>query len=93
MVNRRRLLLRILNGSRNVAFSDFVNLIEGFGFRLSRVRRSHHIYVHPHVSELVNLQNVGGQVKPYQVRQTLKLVERYHLRLTDDASEGTEETP
>ena len=28
-MNRRRLLLRILNGSRNVAFSDFVNLIEG----------------------------------------------------------------
>jgi hypothetical protein len=29
MVNRRRLRLRILNGSRSVAFSDFVNLIEG----------------------------------------------------------------
>ena len=92
-MNRRRLLLRILNGSRNVAFSDFINLIEGFGFRLSRVRGSHHIYVHPHVSELVNLQEVSGQVKPYQVRQMLKLVERYHLQLTDDAREGTEETP
>ena len=33
-MNRRRLLLRIVNGSRNVAFSDFVNLIEGLGFRL-----------------------------------------------------------
>jgi predicted RNA binding protein YcfA (HicA-like mRNA interferase family) len=93
MVNRRRLLLRILNASRNVAFSDFVNLIEGFGFHLSRVRGSHHIFVHPDVPELVNLQNVGGQVKPYQVRQTLKLVELYHLRLTDDAGEGSEGAP
>ncbi len=59
-MNRRRLLLRILSGSRNVAFADFVNLIEGFGFRLSRIRGSHHIYVHPDVRELVNLQNVGG---------------------------------
>ena len=83
-MNRRRLLLRILNGSRNVGFGDFVNLIEGFGFRLSRVRGSHHIFVHTNVPELVNLQNVAGEVKPYQVRQVLKLVERYHLRLVDD---------
>lgn len=32
IVNRRRLLLRILNGSRNVAFAEFVNLIEGSDF-------------------------------------------------------------
>jgi hypothetical protein len=57
-MNRRRLLLRILNGSRNVRFSDFVDLIEGFGFRLSRVQGSHHIFVHPVVAELVNVQNV-----------------------------------
>jgi predicted RNA binding protein YcfA (HicA-like mRNA interferase family) len=76
-----------------VAFADFVNLIEGFGFRPSRIRGSHHIYVHPDIPELVNLQNVGGQVKPYQVRQTLKLVERYHLRLTDHVGEGSEGAP
>ena len=89
-MNRRRLLLRIVNGSRNVAFSDFVNLIEGFGFRLSRVRGSHHIFVHPAIPELVNLQEVGGQVKPYQVRQTLKLIERHRLRLMDDTDEDPE---
>jgi hypothetical protein len=93
VVNRRRLLLRILNGSRNVAFSDFVNLIEGFGFRLSRVRGSHHIYVHPALPELLNLQDVGSQAKPYQVRQALKLIERYHLRLIDEGESDTEEAP
>jgi predicted RNA binding protein YcfA (HicA-like mRNA interferase family) len=87
------MLLRILNGSRNVAFSDFTNLIEGFSFRLSRVQGSHHIYVHPEVPELVNIQEVGGQVKPYQVRQTLKLIERHHLRLIDDADDSTEGAP
>jgi predicted RNA binding protein YcfA (HicA-like mRNA interferase family) len=92
-VNRRRLLLRILNGSRNVAFSDFANLVEGFGFRLSRVRGSHHIYVHPGVQELVNLQDVGGQAKPYQVRQILKLIERYHLRLIDEGESDSEDAP
>ena len=84
-VNRRKLLLRILNGSRNLAFGDMVNLVEGFGFRLARVRGSHHIFTHPNVPELVNLQELGGKAKPYQVRQFLALVERHNLRLEDDA--------
>ncbi len=33
------------------------------------------------VDRLVNLQEVGGEAKPYQVRQFLKLVERYGVRL------------
>ena len=31
------------------------------------------------VKELMNLQDVEGVAKPYQVRQFLKLVERYNL--------------
>jgi predicted RNA binding protein YcfA (HicA-like mRNA interferase family) len=60
------------------------SLVEAFGFRLERVRGSHHIFIHPEVKEIVNLQNVKGQVKPYQVRQVLKIVERYALELGDD---------
>jgi hypothetical protein len=29
----------------------------------------------------VNLQNVGGQAKAYQVRQFLELIERYNLEM------------
>ena len=82
-MNRRKLLKRILSGSRNVRFDDFVNLVEGFGFRLSRVRGSHHIFEHPDVSEFLNLQSSKGEAKPYQVRQFLKLVEQYDLELED----------
>jgi predicted RNA binding protein YcfA (HicA-like mRNA interferase family) len=84
-MNRRRLLLRILNRSRNVSFDDMTNLVQGFGFRLVRTRGSHHIFSHPDVPELVNLQEVGGKAKPYQIRQFLKLVERYDLRLEDES--------
>ncbi len=42
------------------------------------------IFVHPNVPELVNLQNVNGQAKPYQIRQFIKLVERYNLPLGKD---------
>ena len=82
-MNRGRLLKRILEGSRNVGFADMTNLVEGFGFRLSRVSGSHHIFVHSKLPELVNLQDVQGQVKPYQIHQFLRLVERYNLRLNE----------
>ena len=60
-----------------------VSLVQGFGFRLSRVEGSHHIFIHPDMPELVNLQEVKGEAKPYQVRQFIKLVEKHNLRLED----------
>ena len=39
--------------------------------------------MHPTIPELVNLQDVGGQAKPYQIRQVLRLIERYNLKLED----------
>lgn len=85
-MNRRELLRRLARGATaNVAFDDMVDLVEAFGFRLSRIRGSHHIFVHPEIPELVNLQEVGGQAKPYQTRQFLRLVERHNLSLEEDA--------
>ena len=58
-------------------------MAEGFGFKLDRVSGSHHILVHPEIPELINLQNVKGKAKPYQVKQLLKIVEKYNLHLED----------
>ena len=80
---RRRLLQKLLSGSNNIRFAEAVACAEAFGFRLSRINGSHHIYVHDNVSELVNLQNVNGQAKPYQIRQLLRLIERYNLQMED----------
>lgn len=80
----RRLLARLVRGDlANVSFSDLRGLVESFGFELRRTSGSHHIFVHPDVPELLNLQDVREQAKPYQVRQFLRLVERYALRLED----------
>jgi hypothetical protein len=43
----------------------------------------HPEYVHADVPELVNLQNVNGQAKPYQVKQLLRLIERYNLQIEE----------
>jgi hypothetical protein len=39
--------------------------------------------VHPGIPELINLQNVKGEAKPYQVKQLLKAVEKYNLTLEE----------
>ena len=84
-MKRRKLLKRFSEGQlRNVAFGDMINMVEGFGFRLDRVSGSHHIFLHPAVQELVNLQEVKGETKPYQIRQFLRLIERYNLTLEDE---------
>jgi hypothetical protein len=84
-VNPRRLLARVARGENaNVSFSDMQRLVEAFGFELRRSSGSHHVYAHPDVRELVNLQEVRGQAKPYQIGQFLRLVERYALTLKDE---------
>ena len=81
-MNRRKLLKRLAEGAlSNVAFRDMLNLAEGFGFRVARVSGSHHILTHPAIPQIINLQEVRGQAKPYQIRQFLGLVERHNLIL------------
>jgi len=82
-MKREKILDKILSGSKNIAFADFVNLIEGYGFELSRTKGSHQIFKHKEIVELVNLQNADGQVKPYQIKQFLELIEKYNLILED----------
>ncbi len=80
-MNKRKLLRKLLSGSRNIRFEELTAVVEAFGFRLARISGGHHIYEHPAVTEIVNLQNVKGKAKPYQIRQFLELVEQYNLTI------------
>lgn len=85
-MDERKLLTRLSRGTvANVAFADLCSLAEGLGFELRRVRESHHVFTHPDIPQLINLQSVHGQAKPYQIRQLMRLVERYDLRLEDQS--------
>ncbi|MGG6269796.1 type II toxin-antitoxin system HicA family toxin [Leptolyngbya sp. AN03gr2] len=88
MTKKRKLLEKILNNQKNIDFEDMVTLVEAFGFSRSRVSGSHHIFEHPNIPELVNLQNRKGQAKPYQIRQFLTLIEQYSLTLEDSGEEA-----
>ena len=86
-MKKHKLLAKILAGSNNIRFSEAKTLVETFGFSLSRVKGSHHIFSHPDVEKVVNLQAVKGKAKPYQIKQFLALVETYNLSLESEEDE------
>lgn len=83
-MKKQKILEKVLSGQKNIKFNEMVTLIEAFGFSLARISGSHHIFHHPEIPELVNLQNKKGEVAPYQVRQILSLIEEYNLTLGED---------
>jgi len=80
-MKKAKLLKKLLSGSKNIKFSDASACAEAFGFHLSRINGSHHIFVHPEIDELLNLQDVKGKAKPYQIKQFLQLIEQYNLQI------------
>ena len=83
-MNNKKLLAKVLASPSNVRFAEMQHLVEAFEFRLLRISGSHHIYGKSGLAEQVNLQEVQGKAKPYQIRQFLKLVERYNFELKDE---------
>ena len=83
-MNKQKLLKQILNNQKNVKFNDFVTILEAFGFYCARTDGSHNIFKNTFVNEIINIQNVNGEAKPYQIKQFLALVEKYNLTLEDE---------
>ncbi len=82
-MSKRKLLKKALGSPANLRFEQVIQLAEGFGFKLARVSGSHHIFTHPKIAELVNLQDCDGKAKPYQVRQLLRIAEKNNLNIED----------
>ena len=82
-MNKRKLLKLILNNQKNVKFNDFVIILEAFGFLRARTEGSHHIFKNSSVREIINIQNINGEAKPYQIKQFFFLVEKYNLEMEE----------
>ncbi len=80
MLNRERLLQRILSGQTgaNIRFSELRNLLIRLGFE-ERISGSHRIFTMQGISDRINLQPTRGQVKKYQVEQVRKVFEKYGI--------------
>jgi len=82
-MNKRKLLQKLISISKNIRFNEATAIAEAFGFRQDRISGSYHIFLHPDLPELVNLQNVKGKAKSYQIKQLLKIIEKYNLHMED----------
>jgi len=65
---------------RNIRFGDFCRLIEWFGFIWKGGKGSHRTYFHSGIREIMDVQPLGGEAKPYQLHQLIRLVEHYQLK-------------
>ncbi len=79
-----KILLKLLGGSKNIRFEETCLLLQAFGFTLERINGSHHIFKRNSVAELINVQNVDGKVKPYQIKQILMIIEKYSLKFEEE---------
>jgi hypothetical protein len=78
--NERR-FFGIKNNPRSVRFRELEGAMVAYGFPLKRTSGSHHISPRAGIPQPLNIQDVRGMAKPYQVRQFLALVEKYELRI------------
>lgn len=64
--------------SQHVSYAEFAKSGYRLGFA-ERIKGSHHIFSHPDIEEILNLQPRGSLAKPYQVKQVRKVIIRYKL--------------
>jgi hypothetical protein len=84
-MNKQKLLKQILNNQKNVKFNDFVTILEAFRFARTRGEGSHNIFKHALVNEIINIQNINGEAKPYQIKQFFSIVEKYNLKMEENS--------
>lgn len=80
MSQYEKLLLCILSGTRDkgILFTDLRAVLDRLGFQC-RIKGDHFIYTKDGVEEIINIQPVGNQAKPYQVKQVRNVILKYQL--------------
>lgn len=70
---------KLKRNPKNVRFETICKAAIAFGFEFKGCKGSHRIFVKTGIREMLNFQNVKGKAKPYQVKQFLKIIEKYKL--------------
>ena len=66
---------------KGVSYRDLCKVCDTYFGKPRQSGSSHRIYKTPWPGDpRVNIQNVGGKAKPYQVRQVLAAIERLELK-------------
>lgn len=82
-MHKHKLLEDLKNNPKNIRFEKLCRIAEAFGFQFRGGKGSHRIYLRKDINEMLNFQNVSGKAKPYQVRQLIKIIDKYNLTEED----------
>jgi hypothetical protein len=79
-MDRRKELEELKANPNKVRFKRLCQIAESFGFESRKGRGSHRVFFRDGIFELLNFQNEDGWAKAYQVRQFIKVIEKYNLQ-------------
>ena len=83
-MKKQKLLDELKQRPKNMPFKRLCKIAEVFGFKFRGGKGSHRIFVREGIDEMLNFQNVNGKAKPYQVKQLIKVIDKYNLLEEDD---------
>ncbi len=75
MGKNSKLIEKILRGNsdNNIKFTDLCRLLLKLGFEV-RIKGSHHIFFKNGLHEIINIQEINGHSKAYQIRQIREII-------------------
>ena len=77
MTKREKLLAAIRANPKAVRFDDARMVAERLGFTHKGGQGSHRAFGRTDEPDLLNFQNHGGTIPPYQARQLTKMMDKY----------------
>jgi hypothetical protein len=77
MAKQDKLIEGLRNNLKGVRFNDACKIAEMIGFTRQGGKGGHQAYRRPGEPKLLNFQDRGGYIVPYQARQLLEMVEKY----------------
>jgi hypothetical protein len=77
MATRAKLIASVLSNAKNVRYADACKIAEWLGLVAKGQKGDHNAFARPGEVELLNFQDRGGMIKPYQARQLQKMIEKY----------------
>jgi hypothetical protein len=79
-MDKHKLLEELKANPKKIRFARVCTIAEAFGFETRKSSGSHRVYYRDGVREILNFQNDAGWAKPYQVKQFIKIIEKYELQ-------------
>jgi hypothetical protein len=78
-MDKHKLFEELRVNPKNIRFARICLIAEVFGFKTRKSTGSHRVYYRDGIREILNFQNESGWAKAYQVRQFIKIIEKYNL--------------